>query len=213
VTITGRWTDRGGVVYVDGRRLDPRPSQAVWNHSPTGFCWGYAGSGPAQLALAILLHAGLTPRQAVHYHQRFKREVIAPLPRNAFQIEIDVGAWIASQDDATTWRDLDDGDLLADFLRRGQAAQAAVDAVIAGVDRAAGSVGGTTDERHDAEHARRRRRRLRPSQPIQPGQPNRPGQPDRPGATDHDAAGRRRRRRRTPATVAIDPPATKGKRR
>lgn len=26
----------------------------LWNHSPTGFNWGYGGSGPAQLALAIL---------------------------------------------------------------------------------------------------------------------------------------------------------------
>ena len=25
-----------------------------WNHSPTGFCWGYAGSGPTQLAKAML---------------------------------------------------------------------------------------------------------------------------------------------------------------
>jgi len=26
----------------------------LFNHSPTGFEWGYGGSGPAQLALAIL---------------------------------------------------------------------------------------------------------------------------------------------------------------
>ena len=26
----------------------------LFNHSPTGFEWGYRGSGPAQLALAIL---------------------------------------------------------------------------------------------------------------------------------------------------------------
>src|SRR5467141_965015 len=25
------------------------------NHSPTGFAWGYGGSGPAQLALALLI--------------------------------------------------------------------------------------------------------------------------------------------------------------
>jgi hypothetical protein len=25
------------------------------NHSPTGFCWGYGGSGPAQLAFSIML--------------------------------------------------------------------------------------------------------------------------------------------------------------
>lgn len=37
------------------RLLSPQPSQALRNHSPDGFEWGYAGSGPSQLALAILL--------------------------------------------------------------------------------------------------------------------------------------------------------------
>ena len=37
--------------------LHPRKSLAVYNHSPDGFAWGYGGSGPAQLALAILLRA------------------------------------------------------------------------------------------------------------------------------------------------------------
>ncbi len=34
------------------RPLGPRLDLA--NHSPDGFSWGYGGSGPAQLALAIL---------------------------------------------------------------------------------------------------------------------------------------------------------------
>lgn len=39
------------------------------NHSPTGFEWGYNGSGPAQLAYAILrtyfeIAAGMTPERA-----------------------------------------------------------------------------------------------------------------------------------------------------
>jgi hypothetical protein len=44
-------------VRADGRPLDPRPSLSVRCHSPTGFEWGYGGSGPAQLTLALLLHA------------------------------------------------------------------------------------------------------------------------------------------------------------
>jgi hypothetical protein len=40
------------LVTVDGRSLNPRLD--LWNHSPTGFEWGYAGSGPSQLALAML---------------------------------------------------------------------------------------------------------------------------------------------------------------
>ena len=39
---------------VNGRALNPRFD--LWNHSPSGFEWGYGGSGPAQLALAKLPH-------------------------------------------------------------------------------------------------------------------------------------------------------------
>lgn len=42
------------LVLVDGRPLELRLD--LCNHSPTGFEWGYGGSGPAQLALAILAH-------------------------------------------------------------------------------------------------------------------------------------------------------------
>lgn len=45
VLIYGEWFTRD--VYVDGKRLDPEPSQKVRNHSPDGFYWGYGGSGPA----------------------------------------------------------------------------------------------------------------------------------------------------------------------
>ena len=37
-------------VTKDGRKLNPRLD--LFNHSPTGFEWGYGGSGPAQTALA-----------------------------------------------------------------------------------------------------------------------------------------------------------------
>jgi hypothetical protein len=53
------------------------------NHSPTGFEWGYAGSGPAQLALALLADALRDDVAAVRLHQSFKFKVIAPLPRDA----------------------------------------------------------------------------------------------------------------------------------
>lgn len=63
-------------VYLDGHYLDPGPSQKYHNHSPDGYNWGYCGSGPSQLALAIMLkligNAG--------NYQDFKFEVIAALP-------------------------------------------------------------------------------------------------------------------------------------
>ena len=55
-------------VMVDGRALAVGRSLAVWNHSPDGFECGYAGSGPAQLALAILLAAGRSDARAGQLH-------------------------------------------------------------------------------------------------------------------------------------------------
>lgn len=92
----GEMLDGYPVVYVDGERLDPAKSQAVRNHSPDGFNWGYGGSGPSQLALAILLCEGLSPAEAEHWHQRFKADVIAALPQNetwALQGSA-VGLWV-----------------------------------------------------------------------------------------------------------------------
>lgn len=63
-----------------GRPLRPRFD--LFNHSPTGFEWGYEGSGPAQLALALLADALGDDDRAVRLHQPFKRKVIALLPRN-----------------------------------------------------------------------------------------------------------------------------------
>lgn len=66
----------GFPVFIDGKPLDPGPSQKIYNHSPDGFTWGYNGSGPAQLALAILLHFA-DERFARRYYQDFKSDVIA----------------------------------------------------------------------------------------------------------------------------------------
>jgi len=48
----GRREGYAADVSVNDRPLNPRLD--LWNHSPTGFEWGYGGSGPAQLALALL---------------------------------------------------------------------------------------------------------------------------------------------------------------
>ena len=72
------------IVTVDGRRLNPRFD--LWNHSPTGFEWGYCGSGPGQLALAILAdHCG-NGEQALNFYQRFKWAVIAELPHRSWML-------------------------------------------------------------------------------------------------------------------------------
>lgn len=57
--------------------LDPRPSQKLRNHSPDGFEWGYCGSGPAQLSLAILLDHFGNPGDALQLYQHFKEQIIS----------------------------------------------------------------------------------------------------------------------------------------
>lgn len=78
----------------DVKRLLPGPSQRLYNHSPDGFNWGYAGSGPAQLALAIMLHY-LPSDEALQLYQRFKVDVIAAIPMGDFAMpEAQVQQWI-----------------------------------------------------------------------------------------------------------------------
>lgn len=55
-TYSGRRDRRHASVTVDGEPLPPRND--LVDHSPDGFSWGYAGSGPSQLALALLARHG-----------------------------------------------------------------------------------------------------------------------------------------------------------
>ena len=68
------------VTRPDGSPLDPAPSIALHSHSPTGFAWGYGGSGPAQLALALLLDRTGEPDTALRLYQRLKRDMVAAWP-------------------------------------------------------------------------------------------------------------------------------------
>jgi len=72
-------------IWLDGKYLKPERSQKVRNHSPDGFNWGYGGSGPAQLALAIALE--LTGKS--ESYQDFKWCIIAKLPQTDFEIEFE----------------------------------------------------------------------------------------------------------------------------
>jgi len=94
VKIIGNWETRE--ITVDGKKLSPLDSQKVWNHSPDGFSWGYGGSGPAQLALALLLL--VTHRViATRLHQALKEELIAGLPQGDFFTEFDLKKWVLSK--------------------------------------------------------------------------------------------------------------------
>jgi len=67
-------------VRSDGKTEDLDLRLDLANHSPTGFCWGYNGSGPAQTALAILADYFADDQLALRYYQEFKSKVIAQLP-------------------------------------------------------------------------------------------------------------------------------------
>jgi Family of unknown function (DUF6166) len=72
--------------------LDPR--NKVMNHSPSGFSWGYEGSGPAQAALAILCDAVGVVR-ARNLYQQFKRERIAKFDMHS--------GWVMSMSEVLDW--------------------------------------------------------------------------------------------------------------
>jgi hypothetical protein len=69
------------VTVYDGQKSEPLPLRLdLFNHSPTGFSWGYGGSGPGQLALALLADALGDDDLAVRLHQAFKFRVVACWP-------------------------------------------------------------------------------------------------------------------------------------
>ena len=79
-------------VTVDGEPLDKRYD--LLSASPSGFQFGYGGSGPAQLAIAMLAHA-FDDEFATDHYQRFKREVVAELPKSG---------WTLTKQDLDAWR-------------------------------------------------------------------------------------------------------------
>ena len=93
----------------------PAPLLHIPYHSPTGFEWGYGGSGPADLALAILAHY-LGEQEAVRrclergdrdeenkplslrLHQDFKWAIVARLPREGWRLTgAEIAAWLREQ--------------------------------------------------------------------------------------------------------------------
>lgn len=66
----------------------------IFNHSPSGFEWGYLGSGPAQLALAILCDYLGEPQLALGFYQEFKEDTVARWKDGEWTLtERDLAAW------------------------------------------------------------------------------------------------------------------------
>ena len=80
--------------------LKPNRSQAIKNHSPDGFNWGYSGSGPAQLALALLLEVTDDEATALAHYHDFERQVIAAISSQETNWEMPeekIIAWLEAQ--------------------------------------------------------------------------------------------------------------------
>ncbi len=80
----------------DDGRLHELPLRLdLWNHSPSGPEWGYDGSGPAQLALAILSDAvGDDGAMSYGNYQAFKFSVVGRLPYDG---------WVLTRDEVLDW--------------------------------------------------------------------------------------------------------------
>jgi len=73
-----------------------RPLEHHVKHSPDGFAWGYAGSGPTELARCILIDATGDPDPDVHLVFGYRDEVIALLDKTmGFEISaLSVLSWV-----------------------------------------------------------------------------------------------------------------------
>ena len=86
--------------------LWPTASQQLYNHSPDGFQWGYIGSGPAQLALALLLDATGDEALSLRHYQDFKFLEIANWGDD----------WYISRNEILEWLDSREPRILAENL-------------------------------------------------------------------------------------------------
>jgi hypothetical protein len=103
--IEGRYHPRSGKqeedweLFLDGKKLDPKRSLGVLNHSPDGFAYGYGGSAPAQAALAIMLEATNDEDLAVRLHHSLAADVLARQPMHGdFTATLDLARWVAEQE-------------------------------------------------------------------------------------------------------------------
>lgn len=87
-TYSGHRTEAGCAVTVqegtDSRGLDPRFD--LRTHSLTGFEWGYGGSGPAQLALALAADVLEDDDAALDIYQRLKFRLVGQLPKDGWSL-------------------------------------------------------------------------------------------------------------------------------
>jgi hypothetical protein len=104
------WDQDVRIWRADGVVHTSVPHSVIW-HSPDGFEYGYAGSGPADLALNILnafvppsvedsmpCFRGCCSCFAAIHHQQFKAEFITPIKGSVEILKAEtIRAWIAQR--------------------------------------------------------------------------------------------------------------------
>ena len=99
-----RIPNQGVIVTVTSKKgpyfLTPKHSQLLKNHSPDGFEYGYTGSGPSQLALALLADC-CGDQTALKYYQTFKTDFVTGASGDKFDIfEKEIKEWV---EDFSSW--------------------------------------------------------------------------------------------------------------
>jgi Family of unknown function (DUF6166) len=87
----GTRTKSGTTVTVEehGETRPLNPRFDLRNHSPTGFEWGYGGSGPAQLALALAADVLGDDEKAQDIYQQLKFKLVGGLPDQGWNLTED----------------------------------------------------------------------------------------------------------------------------
>jgi hypothetical protein len=80
IQLQGQYQNRR--VWLFGKELTIERSYKLRKHS-ISFDWGYGGSAPAQLSLAICLEI-FSERKALKIYQQFKKMYVSPLPKGDF---------------------------------------------------------------------------------------------------------------------------------
>jgi len=83
-----RCADESNIVVVEipGETMYYLPPRTdLRNHSPDGFEWGYGGSGPAQLALALCCDALDDDEAAQRVYQRVKELLVARIRTHVWE--------------------------------------------------------------------------------------------------------------------------------
>lgn len=92
--------EQGGLITVEDEGQQ-RPLTHHVYHSPTGYAWGYNGSGPAELAKDILWDL-LGEKPTPPTYQDFKTRFIARFDGNAgwTLTETEIRAWLETRESA-----------------------------------------------------------------------------------------------------------------